>query len=329
MINKRISATRKKKDNVNKKLELIYRGIFSTLIQKANLGSLSTPSFTICNSINRIAEYMKTDSEDIIIYDQYLGQTFNKLNKLYYEQDGTSETVTYLLKLYSEFHYLLSDIKTSGYFALQHLSKKTQEAKKKSVSNDTRTDRAITTNIQELFIIAHEIAHYKFSNSKDKYLFKEKRKFLESDVRSSMIIDLTDDFVEECLCDDFAAKIIIEFMWENYKIPEIKCLEAIFIGIHHLEIINLLKIEIKTAVLEIKDESKNNSLFNSAIRKSNFRTVFSNLSLSPEEFITINEKYDAQIFYPYIETYPHFFEKSKSYQLNIELEKINEIVLKL
>ena len=70
---------------------------------------INRPILKVCFTLNRLCETLKFKNEQYIIYDQYLGQSFNKMNRILFHEDD-NEAVAYLCKILSEEYYLLNNL---------------------------------------------------------------------------------------------------------------------------------------------------------------------------------------------------------------------------
>ena len=68
------------------------------------LNSNLFPHLVIVYSLQRSHELVRIDGERYLIYDQYLGQTFNMLNRIWANSEDARDGEMYALKLLAE-HY--------------------------------------------------------------------------------------------------------------------------------------------------------------------------------------------------------------------------------
>ena len=110
------------------------------------------------------AETVSMDGERIVVYDQYLGQIMNRLNRLLFESAPVVEVDAYLCKLFA-LRYLCAGRPREAleYAALYH-------AWSDRLTNSdpaTSAERRKFTLAQECFVLAHEIAHCIFQEERE------------------------------------------------------------------------------------------------------------------------------------------------------------------
>ncbi len=109
------------------------------------------------------AETVSLDGERIVIYDQYLGQIMNRLNRLLFENAPVTEVDAYLCKLFA-LRYLCAGLPREAleYAALYHAwSDRLTDS-----DPATSAERRKFTLAQECFVLAHEIAHCIFQEER-------------------------------------------------------------------------------------------------------------------------------------------------------------------
>ncbi|QFZ76382.1 hypothetical protein GFH48_26720 [Streptomyces fagopyri] len=118
------------------------------------LGSLSlVPTY----SCNPKAENFTLDGTTYVIYDQFGGQVFNKLNRFIFEPFEQRYIETYLHKLWA----CLNLANGAPRRALDHALCYSRAGKYRWLPLiEERETRALFTAAQEAFVIAHEVAHF-------------------------------------------------------------------------------------------------------------------------------------------------------------------------
>jgi len=102
------------------------------------------------------AETVEIGGKRVIIYDQYLGQVMNRLNRLLFDQAEAREVDAYLCKLFA-LHFLASGRPAAALeYALIHVAWSDRLRKADPASAEERMRFAA---VQECFVLAHEIAH--------------------------------------------------------------------------------------------------------------------------------------------------------------------------
>lgn len=153
-----------------------YKKYYKSIGTAINSDYDKLPELKVCYSINRTCEIIKFNDKEYLIYDQYLGQSLNMLNRLYFNSKIKDEAKTYGYKLIAEKIYTTGYYKYSKIFAITHIL-----LKEKSSSYKIDIDfnkRAIYRYVQELFIMCHELAHWMLSKKEFGDLLNIKRDFL-------------------------------------------------------------------------------------------------------------------------------------------------------
>ena len=112
-------------------------------------------------SMNRVCETGKYGDQLFIIYDHYLGQTFNLLNNIYYSSHNPKDIYIYINKVISEYFYIkwrpdISKLYNENYL---NLFKKWKGYTFKTAKDEDRKKQILSIPIQEAFVIAHELYH--------------------------------------------------------------------------------------------------------------------------------------------------------------------------
>ena len=92
-----------------------------------------------------------------VIYDQYLGQVMNRLNRLLFEDATIQETDTYLSKIFAVRCLAAGQPATALGYAMLYFGG--QDHLTRSQGGPLSTIRLVFTGIQEVFVLAHELAH--------------------------------------------------------------------------------------------------------------------------------------------------------------------------
>jgi len=174
-----------------------YKHIFNSL--KKNHVDLE---LVVTYSLNRDCELFFTDEKKILIYDQYLGETFNDLNKLFFSAKNENDGLLYCMKLAGEYlqlgGYLIPSLAFSNAFS-NNRKNILQEA------DNLIEIRSTFTGIQEYFIIAHELCHCALSLNKNEKLFKSTKEFIRE---NCLDVFNQDDFPTEKFIDVFTDSLI-------------------------------------------------------------------------------------------------------------------------
>jgi hypothetical protein len=150
-----LAATRRLRD------EFIPHGYYAQLhdrICAAMGGFAPLPGLHVTYSTERTCETLELADGRIIIYDQYLGQTFNQLNRLHLNGRDPNDMTTYGCKLLAERLQLIGCLEQSLALAA------TYRIRQHEAVNSFREDRDLKqrlqwTLIQESFVVVHELFH--------------------------------------------------------------------------------------------------------------------------------------------------------------------------
>lgn len=189
-INRYISQARlNHPDQVNTELyRLLLGDVFEKIVRQfgltINLKLIYTPS--------RRAERLKINGESWLIYDQYLGQTFNILNRIFFNAEGEKESITYFHKYISE--KTLEYGKSELGIELSNVYANGRECLRNTFYGDPK--RTVFTIISEKFAIFHELSHEILESGDDSVRFfteliditlQESRKSHASETAESII----------------------------------------------------------------------------------------------------------------------------------------------
>ncbi len=156
----------------------------------------------------------------IPIYDQYLGQVFNKFNRLIFHENQ-QETTSYLCKLLAEEYYQVNDIeKTINYLTYYYSNSK---AKTIDLPIDFLNKKTELILCQESFVLAHELTHFLIEQSPS--LLEIAYNFVENNQNARLIFKnaindfsgeknvelLLSHFYEELTCDLIACQLVYSF----------------------------------------------------------------------------------------------------------------------
>ncbi|WP_426530484.1 hypothetical protein [Bradyrhizobium sp. McL0615] len=119
------------------------------------------PELKVVYSTERSCEIVEADDRWYLIYDRYLGETFNLFTRILYHAKVPDYAEAAALKCIAQ--RLLSKNKLAEaqnialLYSLLH-------PKERLTKNSFGTDRAELTEMQELFVLAHEICHHKLKH---------------------------------------------------------------------------------------------------------------------------------------------------------------------
>src|SRR6266850_3499064 len=87
MIEAYLSASRRLKPPPSRALLAQYRSMYDSIV--ANIPRHDdTPELFVTYSSERRCEFIRVAGKEYLVYDQYLGQTFNRLNRIQFAKHG-------------------------------------------------------------------------------------------------------------------------------------------------------------------------------------------------------------------------------------------------
>lgn len=183
-INDYINSTRfiKKEETFGYYYDM-YNIITSTFDNKR----IEFPELVVCYSTERTCEFVSINEKDYIIYDQYLGQSINMLNRIYFNSTDKYDSLTYAYKVLCEICHYSSKIELSKLLYTSYAINKYNHISYKQKKN--YVERSKYTYFQEFFVLMHEVAHWLLSKKDKSQLIKIKREQLIDYVFASKDID--------------------------------------------------------------------------------------------------------------------------------------------
>jgi len=159
-------------------------------------------------SLNRKTEIAELKKVKYLIYDQYLGQTFYELNRIFFGAPRDEIGLCYSFKLIGENLQLRNYLNASLFFAhyFTNFYPYFKEIKK------FEKEVLMFSTIQEYFVIAHEISHEIVANHVNENLFETTRKLLtKNHVEIFDKINLTEESI---------TKSYVNSLIETMRFPE-------------------------------------------------------------------------------------------------------------
>ena len=254
-----LAATRRLRD------EFVARGYYAELhqgIRAAMAGFAPLPNLHVTYSTERTCETLDLAGGRIVIYDQYLGQTFNQLNRLHLNGSDPEDMTTYGCKLLAERAQLLGCLEQSLAFAAAY------RLRQHEASNAHREDRDLKkrlewTLIQESYVVVHELFHsvlhrdpaWRAAAIRDARADHYHNRLLpivqraaregEGDTayrgslgRQIALFLTSDALVEECVCDTLAVPVIWLMFKDQCDVATIR--SAIFFALRNLRLLALI-----------------------------------------------------------------------------------------
>lgn len=277
MIDSYINASRKNKP-CPEGIQLHYGMYFNGLCLQLPFAT-DVPTFTIAYSVERSCELATIKEKKFLIYDQYLGQSFNHLNRINFaksHQDSLSQS--YGCKYVAEKLLVKGELELASFFALTSLSFKENIKNKKpfTLSDEEEGRRNALIVVQEIFVIAHELAHHiydinvdagmhpddkteknlkeyiesiknkQFTDSDHQEALKRYGKEIADDLKSSegvrydffldTLNEKNNELLSEVFADDLGALLTFRLASELYKIPAETICEAIILSFKYLRL---------------------------------------------------------------------------------------------
>jgi len=186
----------------------INRERYESILNELHQGRRIDLKLLVIFSLNRKTEIAEHDKIKYLIYDQYLGQTFYELNRIYFGAPRDEIGLCYTFKLVGENlqlrNYLNASLFFAHYFTNFHPYFKEIKPYEKEV--------VMFTTIQEYFVIAHEISHDIVANYVDEDLFETTKKLLTKNH-----LDVFDkiDLTEQSITDSY-----VDSLMKTMRFPE-------------------------------------------------------------------------------------------------------------
>lgn len=223
------------------------------------------PELVLCNSFDKSATSMNANGW-YVVYDVHLSDILLLANKIYYGEYSEKSSRKLIYRLYAEELLLINKLNSSDYCLKKYL-----ELVNPIGSNEISEKKIREiTNIQELFVVSHELCHlYHFStvdNKKRKVLLDDKldlfNKYFDDLMgeglgnQDAVIFGLIKDYlnvnkklIEECICDIFATSYIMSnymVLYPEYELTTTQISECIFLSISVLQLICFMKYELSS-----------------------------------------------------------------------------------
>jgi hypothetical protein len=144
----------------------LYAETFTGLVAELAIllqGEFTPPELVVVYSGTAHAETVGLDAgRSVVVYDQYLGQVLNRLNRLYFEQAPELEVSAYLNKVSAARSLVAGQPKS----ALRHATLFAALAEHLTASGYEGHDQRRTyTTVAEAFVLAHELTHFAYHSN--------------------------------------------------------------------------------------------------------------------------------------------------------------------
>lgn len=268
--------------------------------------------FKICSTYAKESCLLKAGGQQYLLYDEYLTETLNALNLLYYRQAHAQDIEKYTCRLLADQFFAYGKYDAALYMIGEYAHRKTYAMDSKL---DARLEgRAIgCAIIQQWFIIAHELGHwYIEGHDRQKQILSDKKDFpmelflhgKQDSVKElfRQQISEKEDISEECFCDSTAAMLVLDALKGRYQAEQIT--EACFLAMEHIRILAGIETFSKIA-------PKDDSALQSSVRLAHMRFILSELTkdiLGEQEGIRMFQRlgdifkgYDRILYHPIME----------------------------
>lgn len=177
---------------------------------------IKIPSVKIVHSLNRLSETFSFQNQDFIVHDQYLGQSFNKMNRILYFE-SSEESFAYLCKILGEENYLINNISKSIAYTIYYHTHKNE--KTSQLPADFIRLKDIIVTIQESFVFLHEFSHAIVMKDRNQLKFAEE--LLLSDELGISLINTVKEFIKSKEVDPnkleyFYEEVACDFLAVNF-----------------------------------------------------------------------------------------------------------------
>jgi hypothetical protein len=220
----------------------------------------AAPEFFVTFSPERTCETVRIKGRTVVIYDQYLGQTFNQLNRLHANSTNPFEAVVYSCKVAGEFAEIDGQIGLAGALSTAYALHRHRASTHRSDVDVARRMRVGAT--QEAYVMAHEAFHSileqqpqwlveMVSDARGDFLNNYYLPMLvelgktdaeslnqQGDVYLDQIRRFAEDdaLVEECICDTLAISL---FVVGAQDLEESR--SAIYFALRHLRLLAIIR----------------------------------------------------------------------------------------
>lgn len=251
MIESYLSTSRRIKPT-NERLVSQYNAMYECILAQVKNDS-QPPELYITYSSERRSELLAIQGREYIIHDQYLGQAFNKLNRIQCATHGKEDLSRAIASRYlAEKLLCLGSPVMSAFMAIaavQFDSKVQEDGDPFNISSEHEQTRLNMIVAQEAFVISHELSHFRFSHEEgcsrgeansyiDEFLdFKSSKSSDEDNANEHYKETLrSQDCVPEIFADDLGAIIAYQASTINFKIPQWDAYQGIILAFKYLRL---------------------------------------------------------------------------------------------
>lgn len=213
-------------------MDVYYQTLYAYV--STTFGGDDLPEFLVVYSKNREASIRKFRGRSYVVYDRYLGKTFNFLNRLFLSGATEVDIEPWLYRLYAEEFQLCGMLRHAHLCATRYAVADPADSIFRGESQQDLFIRHSLTLLQELFVIFHEFLHLlSKTREKLKVQFHDPGSAGTHRARLERVIRITyeedqslndllqylsnnEKIIDECLCDDYAYKFL-----SNVKLPDL------------------------------------------------------------------------------------------------------------
>lgn len=246
------------KDHLSGQFYSYFYGILENIKKTTDI---TDPEIHIVYSINKTCETFAFGNSNYIIYDQYLGQVFNKFNRIIFHENN-QESKAYLCKLLSEEFYLTNQLTHCISHFIYYAAN--SKANASDLPENFMIEKQNLCTVQESFVFLHELSHTLISESstylskaKEFYNTNEHAKILSKPLKNGFLeINDTDinHLMEEFACDIFAIENIFSYHLEKYNMSAKLIVESILLAFLYLRTLLDLKLIANGKFMKINDK---------------------------------------------------------------------------
>lgn len=197
-------------------METRYRIAYDIILKNKDV-PFDYPELVLCYSLKKTCEHIRINNRNsYLIYDVAIGRYLNNMNALILGKDIPKWNLElFIKKCYAEAYYSIGDY-LRAYVAKLYVDEIKKKEEETAIEKDfLNSQRILMVLFQELFIMLHEISHYRLAKlSEEDYqkLINERRSFLVSD-------DTTIRFFEDGIIDAVAKAEVTDL--ENEEIARL------------------------------------------------------------------------------------------------------------
>mgnify|MGYP003647458152 CR=1 FL=1 len=276
-----------------------YAGVYDNL-----LGCIKDagdpPKLHVAYTIDRRSEFLILGGVNYIVHDQYLGQSFNALNRILFARHGSGKlSQSYACKFLAERFVTLGCHKLALLTSLlshQFKARALEEGDPYDIAAEAEAVRSNITAVQEDFVLAHELSHFMFTRDQDNFrstvrgrleeffAFKEVTVATDPSLTEEVseqaltlgaqyyrqILEFNEtDYLLELFADDFGGMVATQIALYARKIPLSQCCLGLVLTLKYTRLFRHLELMARVlAPLETIENSEITSKLMSGLDES-------------------------------------------------------------